>query len=241
MTILAEDAFLEHTHRWGVALEGLDDEKACWLKVLKPPFDPFLTIVSDPRGNYVALISRQFDSLATAREVRAAAKQMLPVLTASMHQKHRMGPLRVGDSIEFLDSQETPRRHFFIEAKTGQMVLKGGFVEIVHKDAQGNIIESDPMPSAAQRWMEAAQKEPRIASAIGYLPREATWYDFYKAYEALWPFSRVGISRNELNRFKQTANALDNRHSTHSPVGKKGARKTNVRAGSEGLAGAMAE
>lgn len=206
--------------RWGVEVIGPDKEKAYWMRLLQPPFDPYLEKVADPRGNYHVLRTSQFDDLAEAADVDEQARRTVALLNAAMRNICKLGPISVGSVVDF-SREGQPKKHAFLRAETTEFELRAfGFVS--NRDADGNEI---PTKSNVQLWMKAAQKEPRIASAIGYLSREATWYDFYKAYEALWPFSRVGISRNELKRFKQTANALDNRHSPHSPVGKKAPEK----------------
>lgn len=201
--------------RWGVEVLGPDKEKAYWLRLLQPPFDPYLEKVADPRGDYHVLRTSQFDDLGEAVEVDERARRIVALLDATVRSIHGFGSMSVGAVVDF--SQEgQPKKHGFLRAQT--LVAESWAIAFVsNRDADGNEI---PTKSNVQRWMEAAQKEPRIASAIGYLSREATWYDFYKVYEALWPFSRVGISRYELKRFKKTANALDNRHSPHSPAGK---------------------
>lgn len=61
--------------RWGVELNGPDDEQKAWRALLKPPFDPFVEEVKDERGNYLALRSTAFYGLATSQEVHHAAKQ----------------------------------------------------------------------------------------------------------------------------------------------------------------------
>jgi hypothetical protein len=58
------------------------------------------------------------------------------------------------------------------------------------RDADGNEI---PTQSNVQRWMQAAQRDPRIASAIGYLSHEATWYDIYKVRKLLHLMERGAL------------------------------------------------
>lgn len=205
----------DQLERWGIEITGPEQEMAYWVRVLQAPFDPHLEKVEDPRGDYHVLRSSEFDDLIEAVDVYEQAGRIVTLLNATMRNIHRFAPISAGSVVDFLHDGQ-PKKHGFLKAETAAFESRAfGFVS--NRDADGNEI---PTKSNVQRWMEAARKEPRIASAIGYVSRQATWYDFYKAYEALWPFSMAGISRNELKRFKKTANALDNRHSPHSPAGK---------------------
>jgi len=91
------------------------------------------------------------------------------------------------------------------------MRLRVGVAELTVKDAQGNVIEP-PAPSRAQLWMRAAALEPEIGSALRYLQDKPSWFELYKAYEAIKTMPNGGISDSEITRFKQTANAGERHH-----------------------------
>lgn len=201
--------------RWGAEVIGPEKEKAYWLRLLQPPFDPYLEKVADPRGDYHVLRTSQFDDLAEAVEVDERARRIVALLDATVRSIHGIGPMTVGAVVDF--SQEgQPKKHGFLRVETAEF----GFwaVDFVsNRDADGNEI---PTKSNVQRWLEAAQIEPRIASAIGYMSRDATWYDYSKAHEALVPYPCAAISSNEKSRLRQTCNTMDRRHSPYHPAGR---------------------
>lgn len=202
------------SERRGIEIIGPEKEMGYWLRVLQAPFDPHLEKIEDLRGDYHVLHSSTFDGLIEAVDVYEQARRIVALLNATMRNIHKFTPISVGAVVEFSQDGK-PKKHAFLRAETAEFELRAfGFVS--NRDADGNEI---PTQSNVQRWMDAAQRDPRIASAIGYLSREATWYDFYKAYEALKPYSRVGISSNQLSRFRCNANAMDRRHSPYHPAG----------------------
>ncbi|MEO0385227.1 MAG: hypothetical protein AAF234_16910 [Pseudomonadota bacterium] len=209
---------LDDKRGWGVEILGPEDEKALWVKVLKAPFPPYLETVSDPLGDYIVLMSLKFDGLSSAGDVQTTAKEMLPLLSVSMRQLHQTKPMRIGASIEFVAGC-SPRRHHFIALEASGIVLGGGPIEVVHTDAEGNIIEPDPMPSAAQRWMQVAGASPNIAAGMAYIDGTPGWLEIYKAYEVLKDLPSSTAIGDDVNRLTQTANTMDNRH---SPLTKKG-------------------
>ena len=186
--------------RWGVEVTGPDKEWAYWIRVLQPPFDPHLEKVEDPRGDYRVLRSSEFKGLVEAADVDEQARRIVALLNATMRNIHKLGPISVGPVVDF--SQEgPPKKHAFLRAETLEIEFRAiGFVS--NRDANGNEV---PTQSNVQRWMDAAQRDPRVASAIGYLSHEATWYDFYKACEALVGFPHPGISNKRRNALKRTA------------------------------------
>jgi hypothetical protein len=179
--------------------------------LLKLPFDPFVEEVNDERGDYLALRSSAFDGITTPKEVHRAAKRLFSTLNVAMSKNADTDPVTNGSVIEFVpDGQH--RRHHCLEAEGIKMRLRVGIAEITMKDAQGNVIEPTAAPSRAQLWMRAAALEPEIGSALRYLQGKPGWFDLYKAYEAVRNMPNGGISKSEIKRFTQTANAAERHH-----------------------------
>lgn len=199
-------------NRWGIELNGAEQDQKVWRMLLKPPFDPFVEEVKDERGDYLALRSSAFDGMAASDEVHRAAKQLFITLNVAMSKNADTDPVTNGAVVEFVP-EEQPRRYHYLEAKGATMRFRVGIAEMTLKDAQGNVIEPPPAPSRAQLWMRAAALEPEIGSALRYLQGKPGWVELYKAYEALRDRSMPngGILQTEIGRFTQTANA-DERH-----------------------------
>lgn len=199
------------TDRWGVELNGPDEDQKVWRMVLKPPFDPFVEEVKDERGDYLALRSTAFHGIATSHEVHQAAKQLFKTLNVAMSKSADTDPITNGAVIEF-SSDGQPRKHHSLELEAITMRVRVGMPELIAKDAQGNVMEAPPAPSRAQLWMRAAALEPDIGSALRYLDGKPGWFELYKAYEALRSMPNGGIPSSEIRRFTQTANAGERHH-----------------------------
>ncbi|WP_407155185.1 hypothetical protein [Bradyrhizobium sp. STM 3557] len=199
------------SNQWGIELNGPEADQKVWLMLLKPPFDPFIEEVKDERGDYLALRSSAFDGMMTSEEVHQAAKQLFNTLNVVMSKNADTDPVTDGAVIEFVPDGQ-PRKHFYLKAEGGKIRVRGGIVELMVKDAQGNVIEPAPAPSRAQLWMRAAALEPEIGSALRYLQDKPGWFELYKAYEAVKDMPNGGISGSEIKRFTQTANAGERHH-----------------------------
>ncbi len=200
------------TNRWGIELSGQEEDQKAWRLLLKPPFDPFVEEVKDERGNYLALRSSAFDGIATSQEVHQAAKQLFSTLNVAMSKNADTDPVANGAVVEFIPNSQ-PRRHHFLEAECGEFRLRGGIASLELRDSQGKVIEPPPLPSRTQQWMRAAGLEPAIGSALRYLQGKPDWIELYKAHEAVQAIMPKGpISKSEINRFTQTANAGERHH-----------------------------
>jgi hypothetical protein len=197
-------------NNWGVELNGQDQDREIWRKILKLPFDPYVEEVKDERGNYLALRSSAFDGLTTGSEVHGAARQLFATLNVVMSQNVDADPVSAGAVVEFV-ADGTPRRQHFLEAEPIVLRLRFGLAELTLKDGHGNVIPPPVRPTVAQEWMRAAALEPEIGNALRYLAGNPGWVELYKAYEAIKGLVNGGISKNEIERFKQTAN-VSNRH-----------------------------
>ena len=198
-------------NRWGIELNGPEEDQKAWRMLLKPPFEPFVEEVKDERGDYLALRSSAFDGITTSREVHRTAKQLFSTLNVAMSKNVDTDPVTNGAVIEFVPDGQ-PRRHHYLEAEGMTIRLRGGIAEMTLKDAQGNVIEPPPAPSSVQLWVRAAALEPEIGSALRYLEGRPGWFELYKAYEAVKKISNGGISKSEITRFTQTANAGERHH-----------------------------
>ncbi len=199
------------SNRWGIELNGAEEDQKAWRMLLKPPFDPFVEEVNDERGNYLALRSAAFDGIATSNEVHQEAKQLFSTLNVAMSKNADTDPVTNGSVIEFLP-QGPPRKFHYLEAKAATIRFRVGIATMTLKDAQGNVILPPPAPSRTQLWMRAAALEPEIGSALRYLEGKPGWFELYKAYEAVRNMPNSGISNGEIKRFKQTANAEGRHH-----------------------------
>jgi hypothetical protein len=198
-------------NRWGIELNGPEEHQKAWRMLLKPPFEPFVEVVKDERGDYLALRSSAFDGITTSEEVHRTAKQLFSTLNVAMSKNVDTDPVTNGAVIEFVPDGQ-PRRHHYLEAEGMTIRLRVGIAEMTLKDAQGNVIEPPPAPSRVQLWVRAAALEPEIGSALRYLEGKPGWFELYKAYEAVEKMPNGGISKSEITRFTQTANAGERHH-----------------------------
>lgn len=197
--------------RWGIELNGPGADQNSWQVLLKPPFDPFVEEVKDERGDYLVLRSCVFAGLTTASQVHEAGKRLLSTLNVAMSKNADADPVTNGSVVEFVETGP-PRRHHFVEVEGITMRLRVGIATVTVTDAQGNTIETPAAPSRAQQWMRAAALEPEIGSALRYLEGKPGWVELYKAYEAIHAMPNGRISKGEIKRFNQTANAGERHH-----------------------------
>jgi hypothetical protein len=199
------------TNRWGIELSGQEVDQRAWCLLLRPPFDPFVEEVKHELGNYLVLRSSAFDGITTSQEVHQAAKQLFSTLNVAMSKNADTAPIANGAVVEFIQAGQ-PRRHYFLEAEGIAMRVRSGIATLEVRDAQGKVIEPPPSPSRTQQWMRAAALEPAIGSALRYLQGKPSWFELYKAFEAVRHMPNGGISSSEITRFTQTANAGERHH-----------------------------
>ena len=198
---------------WGIELRGAERDLTAWRIQLKPPFDPFVEEVIDERGSSPVLRSTTFKGMANYNEVYAAAKPLLKTLNVAMSKNADADPVTCGPIVEYV-VDGAPRKHCVIEVEPIHLRLRVGLESITVTDAKGNVINPKPAPSRAQEWMRAAALVPDIGAAIRYLHGRPGWVELYKAYEAVKAMPNGGLSKAEIRRFKQTANAEDRHHPT---------------------------
>jgi hypothetical protein len=174
--------------------------------------------IQGERADCLVLRSSAFDECETTEEVHRTAKQLFSTLNVAMANNAGTNQISAGAVFEFLP-EGPPRRHHFLEAKGISAQARVGLARLTVRDAEGNVIEPTPAPSNAQLWVRAATLEPDIGNALRYLEGEPSWFDLYKAYEAIRRFPSGLISRSEIRRFTQSANVGERHHAnnTHQP------------------------
>ena len=202
---------MQVSDRWAVELNGAEADQKVWRMLLKPPFDPFVEEIKSQHGDYLVLRSSAFNGIVNSAEVHQAAKQFFSILNVTMSIHGNIDTVRNGAVVEFIPDGE-PRRSHYVEVEGVSARAQVGFVEVTVTDANGNVIHSPPAPSRAQLWMRAAALDPEIGNALRYLLGNPSWVSLYKAFEALRDRPNGGISKNEVERFAWTANAVERHH-----------------------------
>jgi hypothetical protein len=198
------------SNKWGIELQGLEIDKELWRSFLKPPFDPFVEEVKCEQGNYLALRSAAFDEITNSDEIHRVAESLFIRLNVAMSNSADTDPVSNGSVVEFVTDGQ-PRRHNYAKGMSSSRGRATAFAKAIFRDAQGNPINRPLTPHRAQLWMRAATLDPKIASAMLCLQGKPSWVELFKAYEAVETRAKVGISKNEIARFTQTANA-EERH-----------------------------
>ncbi len=202
---------MQVSDRWAVELNGSEADQQIWRKLLKPPFDPFVEEIKSQRGDYLALRSSAFNGVEGSIQVHQTAKQLFATLNAAMSIHWGTDPVTNGAVVEFVPDGE-PRRCHHLEAESISLRIRFGIVNLTALDADGNVITPPPAPSRAQLWVHAAELDPEIGNALRYLRGNPSWVSLYKAFEALRDRPNGGISKNEVERFARTANAVERHH-----------------------------
>ncbi|WP_373085704.1 hypothetical protein [Sneathiella sp.] len=199
------------SNHWGIELEGADEDKNVWRTFLKSPFDPYVEEVQEDRGNYLTLRSTAFDEAASPKDARRLGETLIKTLNVAISKHTDADPVSVGAVIEFV-SDGQPRKHRALKAESGEIRIRGGIAELKVLDYQGNVVEPPPTPSQIQLWMRAAKLDPRIACVLRYMEGNPGWVELYKAYEALKELPNGGIDKDEITRFRRTANSAGRHH-----------------------------
>jgi len=204
--------------RWAVELNGSEVDQNAWRLLLKPPFDPFVEEIKDELGDFLALRSSAFDGIATSAEVHQTAKQIFATLNVAMAMHADTDPVTNGAVVEFLLEGGT-RKDLYLELTGIPIQGRAGIVDIITRDSKGRAVAPPPVPSRAQLWMRAAELAPEIGGVLRYLRGKPGWIELYKAYEALHGRLNGGISKNEEERFRRTANSEERHHPSdkHKP------------------------
>jgi hypothetical protein len=89
-------------NRWGIELDGAEEDRKAWRARLKPPFDPFVEKVKHERGDYLVLRSSAFDEMTTAEEVHWAGKQLFATLNLAMSKSADIDPVTNKSVVDFV-------------------------------------------------------------------------------------------------------------------------------------------
>lgn len=197
--------------RWGLELKVPEGDKNVWRDLLRAPCDPYVEEIKDDSGSYLVLRSSVFDDIRTPKGFHQAAKQYLAALNVAMSLLSNVESVQVETVVEFVQGGQ-PRKHRYLIAEGIAMRFRLGIADTTFRDELGNLVEHSPLPSQLQLWMRAASLDPDIGSALRYLQGEPSWFELYKAYEAVRTMPRGGIPKSEVDRFTQTANTGERHH-----------------------------
>lgn len=158
-----------------------------------PPFDPWCERMPRNGGFVWALRSRSFDHLQSANEFRTRALTLIAQLN---------GALGVRDDTEQLNIQGVGRIdndgqvHFTVFAEINERGRATATADAEVRDARGNLVPPPPPePSAAQKWIKAAEENDDIADMLVFAGRSDNWFDIYKTVELA---QKLAGDRNQL-------------------------------------------
>jgi hypothetical protein len=208
--------------RWGVQLTGSQSALRFWLSELKRPFDPYLEMIEDERGDFVVLRSKSFASLKVVDDVNEEANAILATIHVVQHGSLVTNPLELGPIVEFSDVQLPRRTHVL---KIAPIIVRAqlGTPETRVRDRLERPVAivsadtSEMQPSSVQRWLEAAAVDGRIKAAIGHLHGQPGWVEFYKVFEALKTVPTPNVSDEKKDRLRRTANVHRHHKTTSAP------------------------
>ena len=198
------------SNQWAIELEGEEADRVVWKEALTPPGDPYVEEVDAVGGTTLALRATAFGNCDAPGEVRAIAVELFRTISGVMAILHRADTVTPGPVID-LEGEGSPKRHYFINLEAGHIRLRGGSVNLIIRDAEGNVVESPSADSETQEWMRAATLCPGIAETIGYLHGSSDWGELYKAYETLrdMGLARDAITSTQRTLFTRSANTED--------------------------------
>jgi hypothetical protein len=208
--------------RWQVQLSGEPID----LEELPRLFDQAPARVREDQGGYV-LESEAFESLPTATEVRERAAAILPMINGAA-RLHYSGfhPAALGAVFECTATG----RSVSVFPGSAEIRIKASAVLV----KTAGTAPLPPPPATSNKWLARALTDEPIRHVLTLLGKQpCSWHDLYKLMEVLQAnggdelLDATGISRNQLNRFTQTANSVhaigdDARHAQDSiPAPKK--------------------
>jgi hypothetical protein len=206
--------------RWGVQLTGSQTALGFWLSNLKRPFDPYLEMIGDERGDFVVLRSRSFANVETVNNVFEEATTLFATIYVAERGSLVANPIDLGPVVEFTEAQ-LPRRTYVLTLAPITVHAHVGTASLYVRDAFGHPVAVTPNdtseihPSKVQRWFEAASVDDRIKAAIDHLHGKPGWVEFYKAFEALKTVPTPNVSDEQKDRLRRTAN-VHRHHKTAS-------------------------
>lgn len=196
---------------WYVQLIGDTFDLEDWDYSLNEPFDP--VVIAEADGKFL-MKSSEFDSAASAEEVREKAKALINRVNGAMSIMHGTTPMQVGAIIR---ADETGGRQSYVFAEAEGIALGRcrARATAIALGPNGEVIPpSPPQPSDAQRWNTIAADDDGVADLLEQHGKANDWYDIYKTIEfasllaggehRLWTL--LGPSAADCKNLKQTAN-----------------------------------
>lgn len=201
------------TNQWGIELIYSPHDRNFLAGQLKPPFDPFIEVIINDKGEQLILHSTQFDNTTNPSDVYSTAKNLLQILYASLCMKNSIDKLYFNTVIERMVDNSLKRTTFFEPQSIINKPTFGTPTFICEGTIRNRIRPcSPPAPSEAQQIMRAATLNKGVESALQYLNGKPSWIELYKAYEALNRLPKGEISDKEIKLFTRTANTTARHH-----------------------------
>ncbi len=168
------------TRRWGILLEGDETELRRWELAFSAPFDPYVSI--EQRGHVLWCTELQAEK--NSSEVWQATKALMD--QANSIVVHCQGPSNV-KCAGILEVQQNGQQsvHAFAEVHINESIFFEVTMSATVIDKNGNLVVQEPQETTAQKWMRVAATSDRLGDALIYGLRRESWFDLYKAYEAI--------------------------------------------------------
>ncbi|RWC39579.1 MAG: hypothetical protein EOS55_28995 [Mesorhizobium sp.] len=191
-------------------------EQSEWLKMFKPPFDPYVELIPHESGDQLLILkSKELDGLTTLEDTLNAGDGIVRTLNGVAG-----GVVFAGSSVELAGASEMRDgrliRHMMLRTETAHFSIGRGSAEfqVIIRDNDGNIVVPTPAPTSAQRRYAASRASDFLTHALNYCAGEPGWFDLYKAMECLEQagFNPRGKGRAEMDRFSRTANWFYRHH-----------------------------
>ena len=166
-----------------------------------------------------------FGDLQGAEEVRQRAILLIQLLNGALGVEAATRPLNL-DVVGRIDDQGevqqlTSLGSGELKARSAELAASGDV-----RDMEGNLIQSTPQPSNAQRWIALAKNNDKIEGMLVFAGRTDSWYDIYICIEFAEKlvgsehqlYHLLGGSANEYKHLKCTANFYRHANAYKPPV-----------------------
>jgi hypothetical protein len=185
-------------------LEATERDRATWLELFEPPFDPFVEFVEQEGRSFFLLKADSLSELTTSRQVYDAAKLLIRQMNSIVVGMIGKSEVRVGGTCVRRNGRLVGDAH--IELETVHFQVGFGSPTIQVFDSSGKLIERPPEPTTAQKRIKIALAHEAISNALLYCGPDPDWFDLYKAFECLRDAELLGDDPTK--NFTQTANAM---------------------------------
>ncbi|RUW85191.1 hypothetical protein [Mesorhizobium sp. M1E.F.Ca.ET.063.01.1.1] len=200
-----------------LVIKANDSDQDTWLKMFKPPFDPYVELMPHESGDQLLVLkSQELDGLTSLKDtynigdgiVRTLNGVVAGIMGKSSVEPDGAAEMRGGKLI----------RHVILRAETAHFSFGGPSAEfhVIIRDKDGNIVVPPPAPTTAQSRYTASRNNDLLTHALNYCAGEPGWFDLYKAMECLEQ-AGFGKKDNEMARFSRTANWFHRHHDTKNP------------------------